>query len=109
MPSPLLVQLSGYSLIQVETHGNWGPALQLFDVSGHPAEAALAAKLFAKCPNLSVREQLLATLSQAQPKEAFFCGARMATLHPGSPRCLESLLHALVRIAQSGELADGIM
>ncbi|KAL3161709.1 hypothetical protein ABBQ38_008808 [Trebouxia sp. C0009 RCD-2024] len=71
-------------------------------MSGNVAEAKLAARMFWECPFTSVREQVLASLCQALPAEAFRCGVKMAAQQQLSHGCLRSLLTALVRLAQDG-------
>ena len=89
----------------VSTEKPWQEALRVLDVPGSVAEAKVAARMFWQCPDLSVREKVLARLCQAHPTEAWSCGMKMASLHSLSPSCLDSTLQALIRAAQNGELA----
>lgn len=86
------------------SEGEWQTAYNVFDMSGNVAEAKLAARMFWECPFTSVREQVLASLCQALPAEAFRCGVKMAAQQQLSHGCLRSLLTALVRLAQDGKL-----
>ena len=105
MHLPVSMQLTGrLSGMQKEHQQAWAEAFLCFDAFGSMAEAKLAARTFWRCPDMSVREQLLASLSRAQPMEALTCGIKMAKLDPLSPSCFESLLQALANTGQDGEL-----